>query len=139
MGIELTASLDAASMANVEKLLEFDSLFEPAIHTAIDLSMDGIIAAAQTYMWATFINPTGPLENAFEKNIEGEIGIISNPTIYAQRRNDGFSGQTDSLGRYYPYDPGIHYMEFALQISEPFVETTFAIETETALASLGGD
>ncbi|MGH7748879.1 MAG: hypothetical protein ACREQ5_29570 [Candidatus Dormibacteria bacterium] len=125
-------------MANVERLLEFDGIFEPALSKATSLSLDGIESAAQTYMWGTFINPTGPLEDAFEKSIEDGIGVLANTSPYALRRNDGFSGMTDSLGRYYPSDPGIHYMEFALQISEPFIETTFAIETETALASIGG-
>lgn len=138
MSFVLGASLDAASMKNVDRMLAFGDYFMPQIEHALDLSMDGIISAAQAYMWATFINPTGPLEDAFEKDIEGTNGIISNPMPYAWRRNDGFSGMTDSLGRYYPLDPGIHYMEFALQISEPFIETTFAIETETALAMIGG-
>lgn len=133
----LGASLDAASMANVDRLLVFGDYFEPQITHAIDLSLDGIISAAQTYMWATFINPTGPLEDAFEKTIEGTNGILSNPMIYAWRRNDGYVGMVDSLGRV-GTDKGIHYIEFALQISEPFIETTFAIETEQALISLGG-
>lgn len=138
MGIELTASLDAESMANVDRLLVFGPTFMDSIEKATLLSLDGIESAAQTYMWGTFMNPTGPLENAFEKSLEGTIGVLTNTSPYAHRRNDGFSGQTDSLGRFYPNDPGIYYMEFALQISESFVETTFAIETETALASLGG-
>jgi hypothetical protein len=133
----LGASLDAASMANVDRMLVFGPTFMHSIETAIDLSLDGIISAAQTYMWATFINPTGPLEDAFEKDIEGTNGILSNPMAYAWRRNDGFVGMVDSLGRI-GTDIGIHYMEFALQISEPFIETTFAIETEQALISLGG-
>lgn len=139
MSFVLGASLDALSMANIERMLTFGSLFDPAITHAIDLSLDGIISAAQTYMWATFINPTGALEDAFEKDLQGTNGILSNALPYAWRRNEGFSGMTDSLGRFYPYDPGIHYVEFALQISEPFIETTFAIETETALAMIGGD
>lgn len=134
----LGASLDAASMVGVERMLAFGDYLDPHITQAIDLSLDGIISAAQTYMWATFINPTGPLENAFEKDIEGANGVLSNAMPYAWRRNEGFSGMTDVMGRFYPWDPGIHYMEFALQISEPFVETTFAIETETALARIGG-
>lgn len=125
-------------MANVDRLLAFGDRFEPQIEHALDLSMDGIISAAQAYMWATFINPTGPLEDAFEKTIEGTTGVISNSMPYAWRREEGFSGRTDVLGRYYPYDPGIHYMQFALDISESFVETTFAIEIETALAMIGG-
>lgn len=134
----LGATLDAESMANVDRLLAFDPLFMASIETAIDLSLDGIISAAQAYMWATFINPTGPLEDAFEKDLEGTSGVISNPMDYAWRRNEGFSDMTDRLGRYYANDPGIHYMEFALQIAEPFIETTFAIETEVAIVALGG-
>lgn len=137
-GLDLSASLDASSMANVDQLLTFGETFEPAITNAISLSLDGLESAAQAYMWATFINPTGPLENAFEKTVDGMIGTLSNPMSYAERRNSGFSGMTDSLGRFYPYDPGIHYVEFAMQIAEPFIETTFAIETGVALASLGG-
>ena len=125
-------------MQNVDRLLTFGDRFVPQIEHALDLSMDGIISAAQTYMWANFMNPTGVLENAFEKSIEGTTGVISNPTAWTWRREEGFSGMTDVLGRYYPYDPGIHYMAFALEISEPFVETTFAIEIETALAAMGG-
>lgn len=124
-------------MANVDRLLVFGDYFEPAITHALDLSLDGIEAAAQAYMWATFINPQGPLEDAFEKDIEGTDGILSNAMPYAWRRNEGFVGMVDSLGRV-GTDKGIHYIEFAFQISEPFVETAFAIETEQALISLGG-
>ncbi|MBA2285837.1 MAG: hypothetical protein H0W02_10160 [Ktedonobacteraceae bacterium] len=133
----LSASLDATSMANVDRMLVFGDIFMPAITQAIDMSLDGIISAAQAYMWGTFINPTGPLEDAFEKIIEGTDGIVYNPMVYAWRRNDGFVGMVDSLGRV-GTDAGIHYMEFALEVSAPFIETTFALKTELALISIGG-
>jgi hypothetical protein len=54
----------------------------------------------------------------------GEVGVIS-AVPYGQRREKGFSGMTDSLGRYYANDPGSFYLRNALHASEPGIAAAF--------------
>lgn len=65
-----------------------------------------------------------------ESHFSGEMTSWSFPTIsgnmfndiaYAWRRDRGFSGMTDSLGRFYPDDPGVYYMEDTLAAEEDWI------------------
>jgi len=44
---------------------------------------------------------------------------------YARRREFGFSGRTDSLGRHYTNDPGAFYMRATLATVEDDIDTAF--------------
>jgi hypothetical protein len=65
----------------------------------------------------------------------GEVGV-SNAVPYARRREYGFSGMTDALGRYYPYDPGAFYLTNGLKASEPFIAAAFAGATTMAIRTI---
>lgn len=56
---------------------------------------------------------------------------------YAHRRNDGFSGQTDSLGRFYPHDPGAHYVEKTFDRIGNEIEDIYATEVNAAFTATG--
>lgn len=86
----------------------------PGLITPMSQSLDTMENFAVDYMFSTFMNPTGALEGGFyqvitpgEDTLQGEL---VNPMAYAWRREMGFSGMTDSLGRYYANDPGIDYL-----------------------------
>lgn len=74
---------------------------------------------AVAYMWEMFKAGTGELEDGFDPiaitvQANQVFGTLSNSLPWAWRREEGFSGRTDRLGRYYKKDPGIHYMRWAL-------------------------
>lgn len=56
-------------------------------------------------------NPSGVLEDSFFY----DGNSVTSDVAWAHRREVGFSGQTDSLGRYYPNDPGGFYLQQTLQ------------------------
>ena len=129
---------DPASLARIRNLLEFDLLLYENFKIAMGQSLDDLEGAAQDEMWSEFINPQGPLENAFEKWVYGwDEAELVNPSPYAFRRNYGFSGMTDSLGRFFPSDPGIAYMEGAIVDELDHVQLNFQIALDNVLIALG--
>ena|SRR5450755_1678121 len=56
-------------------------------------------------------NGTDELDNSFY--FDGNS--VTSDLPYARRREEGFSGMTDSLGRFYPNDPGGFYMQQTLE------------------------
>jgi hypothetical protein len=83
---------------------------------------------ATAYMYEMFKNPTGELEESWEPisvivQSNRVAGTLSNSSPYAWRREEGFSNKTDRLGRYYRYDPGIHYMRFVMRAQrDPMIQ-----------------
>lgn len=91
----------------------------------------------------TFQNPTGALADSVTEEIVSEyLAYIGSPLPYSWRRDRGFSGMTDSLGRFYPHDPGVFYAEAALDdeavlldIAQNYIEAVYAAWDE-AIGSL---
>lgn len=65
----------------------------------------------------------------------GEVGV-TNVVPYAQRRERGFSGMTDSLGRFYPSDPGSFYLQRGLEASRPFIAAAFSAATAAGIRTI---
>jgi hypothetical protein len=72
------------------------------------------------------VNPISPYEST-----------VFNDSPYAWRREEGFSGMTDSLGRYFPVDKGTYYMAITLQMNTTNVGKLFGTALDSALARLG--
>lgn len=86
---------------------------------ALKDSLTEIKDATSSFATSQFKNPTGAMEDQFYGQVTSWdfpviAGIVANDSPYAARRDWGFSGMTDSLGRYYPDDPGIFFMEGVL-------------------------
>lgn len=78
---------------------------------------DGMIAHMD------FQNPTGQLEDSVAVVMQSEyMAWIGSPLPYSWRRDRGFSGKTDSLGRYYEHDPGMFYAEVALDDTDVLLD-----------------
>ena len=133
--------LEGASQQRIAQLSAFDALLAPALLDATGKSLEAVQSYAVDYMESTFMNPTGELEGAFYQVIElvgsSIEGKLINPSAYAWRRDRGFSGMTDSLGRYFPYDPGIEYAETALAAEIPAIEHYFSDAVGTVIAAVG--
>ena len=133
----LHVALDDATLLALAHLKDFEARSYPFLRIAMAESLDDLEYQAQEWMWAHFMNPTGPLENAWWKSVYGPWDAeLENTSAYGQRRNYGFSGQTDALGRYYPHDPGIAWAENAVANSYPDVERNFQIAFDRTIAGI---
>lgn len=130
MGLSFQSNL----LGVMSQFSQFQETLKKHIATATETAA-GVIGEAQvTDMWATFNDPTGPLEDSVSVELQNEYLAWIGPTlIYGPRRNWGFSGMTDSAGRFFPWDPGIYYAEFSItdtntlmQIAEIYTEAVYA-------------
>ncbi len=81
----------------------------------------------------------------------GKVGVLAS-VPYARRREFGFDGQTDSLGRYYPMDPTagavsadgasarshMFYLHRALQTAQPAINAAWRTSTQLAIKQIIG-
>lgn len=92
----------------------FQERLEAHIATAVEKSAGLIGQAGQDNMH--WINPTGALEGSIQVvMVDSHNAYIGSDLPYANRREFGFSGMTDSLGRFYPHDPGAFFMTTAIE------------------------
>lgn len=139
--IELFAELDPASEAAIARLAN-PALLDPALINMLQQTTEDMQQAATDYMYATFLNPTGGAEESWELQVQSSaLATLTNTAPYAQRLNFGFSGMTDSLGRYYPAWPaetpgGYHWAEYAVGKVEQDAAQYFTTGFE---AAVGGD
>lgn len=135
-------SITSNALGVVGQLAGFQAVLASHLLEAEKLSLDAVQNEAVNYMFSTFQAPTGQLEGAFYQVIEEGIGSIEgqliNPESYAWRRERGFSGMTDSLGRFFPDDPGIAYMEHSLDDQIPTIEQYFSDALDATITEMGG-
>ena len=138
--MNISMAFDPASMAKLERMLHVN--FGIVYYGAMSESVQLLENTAVDYMFSTFKNPTGELEGAFIQTITPGLdsieGKLENPSSHAWRRQAGFSGMTDSLGRFFPNDPGIDYMGYALTTDTSAVFDKFVLATQLELIALGG-
>ncbi len=124
----------------VARLANFRELLTPALLEAESKSLDAVQHSAVDYMYSQMIDPQGPLEDAFYQVIEVGANSISgqlvNPLDYAWRQEEGFSGMTDSLGRFFSWTPEYHYMQKSLQAQLPTIEQYFSDAVAESLDAL---
>jgi phage gpG-like protein len=93
------------------------------VHGAmIDIETQLIGAAQGNMNWK---NPSGDLEDsiATDSSVPNNwTAIVGTSLPYGRRREFGFSGLTDSLGRYFKDDPGKPYLQPALDSNTGYIE-----------------
>src|SRR5690242_17620135 len=110
--LSFTAMLDPASLAVLHGFANYRRVLEPELLMAMDRGLAILQSGASDYMYATYKNPTGQAEGAWDTKVESPyLGILGNTVPYAQRLEFGFSGKTDALGRTYQYWPDYHWAE----------------------------
>lgn len=130
---------DASSLKIIEEMGYSDVLLSGAIQSGLDYSGRILIAHMQRIMGERFKNPTGVLASSLYQVKDSPFEVtIGSDEPYAARRNWGFSGMTDSLGRYYPNDPGIYYAEDGMNESLDEISTRMTAQIEAALVRMGG-
>jgi len=115
-GFSFTSNVEqliAKLMSKVTGMPQFDDALKQRIATAV-------IERIPTNMhWQ---NPTGALAGSFSYDGHSEIG---SSLPYARRREFGFSGRTDSLGRTYTNDPGGFYMRDTLASLDDVIDGAY--------------
>lgn len=137
MSMNFSASFDPASLKQIAALAGLNILLTPEVQAAMSQGGDLFIAGMQAEMAAKFKNPTGTLAGSLQKIITSPFEIqVGSPLPYAWRRDQGFSGMTDRLGRYYPHDPGIAYVSGAEQTQSQAILRLLDAAVSTVLGGL---
>lgn len=117
----------------VSQFLGMPFVFESAMTRAQEESADILISSMQGNM--AWENPTGALEASLASRPTGVPfeTMVGPDTPYDRRREYGFSGMTDSLGRYYANDPGKPYVEPAFTENVEIVGGIYSNELDAAI------
>lgn len=131
----IRAEIDRDDLAAIRAMDVFE--LEPHLRQAIVEALDVVEYEAQDWMDISFQNPTGRLAGAFQKTVYNAVEAeLLNDEPYAQRTNYGFSGMTDSLGRYYPYWPGIAWAQNAVANAQADVKLIYQVAVDQALGRI---
>jgi len=128
----------------LEKLQKFDEwqfVLEYWLDVAQQQCLEKLAKDAQSNIKEYAKNPTGELEGDFETEIISYTmpvieGHVVNTSPYAMRREYGFSGMTDSLGRYYEEDPGYLYLTEAFHGDYDWIRAKYKWAVNKALKAL---
>lgn len=102
-------SFDPQSLKQITQFAGFRALLSDEVQAAMNEAGSLLIASIQGHMhWK---NPTGALFDSIQRVNDSPYEIeIGSALPYIKRREFGFSQMVDSLGRFYPYDPGAFFM-----------------------------
>ncbi len=132
-------TLDPASAARIARLMAASTTAKTFYLSAMRFSVTVVTDRTKANAASRFKAPTGNLLG----NIQGVVispwlGVVgaTNNVAYARRREFGFSGMTDSLGRYYPDDPGAFYLRDGLNDSRADIEGAFMAATTMQMRSI---
>lgn len=134
----------SVTVKGIEKLQKFPNwqrVLNDWLVIALRLSLGNMKSVAKRNAYERFQNPSGELEKHFLEPIYSYsypnfAGAVTNDAPHAYRREYGFSGKTDSLGRYYPNDPGVLYMTDTLESETEWTRAKFQWAVNKALAEL---
>lgn len=133
-------TLDPASVARIARLVQADVRMREFYLAAMRYSVSLVLGKAQANAAdGRFVNPTGNLlQNITGYVASWDVGVVgvTRSVPYARRREFGFTGRTDSLGRHYTNDPGAFYLRDALTDSQPEIATAFGAATTLAIRNI---
>lgn len=134
-----SASFDTGSLATLTRLMGFSALLDPNIQEALTEAGTILTDAAVANTWEVFENPTGELAGTIypwlKSPSEMEIRVDS---PYGRRREEGFMGLYDSLGRGPFDDPAKPYLAPALTANEDEVKAFIAEAVQITMSEMGG-
>lgn len=136
---QFSMGFDPGSLAKIVELAGMGVLLDEEIASVLVWAGDLLATTAQTNTWTAFQNPTGATADSIYPWVvsPSEIEVVAD-TPYARRLEYGFSGMTDSLGRFFPYWPAEPYLGPALEEDTPVIAERLAYAVGNVLARLGG-
>ena len=116
----------------LEHLKNWKPIFlEEMLDAMTDVTQDLVTVSRSNMHWKS---GDGTLSNSMvglvNNPLEGQVGS-NDPK--ARRREKGFSGMTDSLGRFYPSDPGAFFLSDAVIQETPNINARFALAVQNTL------
>lgn len=117
---------DAASLIKLAKLARFKALLDPGLEYALYEAGEVIAQTAQMNTWLVFDNPTGALADSIGVTAPSATEVdITSGEPYWRRRERGFEGMYDSLGRGPFHDPAKPYLQPAVDTELPAIQAMF--------------
>jgi len=140
MSIDFSAEFDSESKALLGKFANLGAHLAEAAAWRGEVQSFGsdLAQAIQSTASSAFTNGTGELAGSFEVTMTGTGAEIGSNIPWARRREFGFSGMTDSLGRFYPNDPGKFYVAGALSQLSPEIPGRFTSAIGSSIAEALG-
>lgn len=137
MADSFVLGFDPVSLATIAKLATFEGMLDPRIQGALDQSGQLIAQTAQANTWQVFANPTGELADSITVLVAGleEVDVVVG-VPYGRRREMGFEGMYDSLGRGPFHDPAKPYLMPAVESDVPLVQSLVADVITAAWGSI---
>lgn len=130
-------SFTPASLSEIARLYGFPVYMSEEVQVAMQEGGQLLVQAAQDNM--DWMQPTGALEDSMQIMSQSPYELeVGSPLPYSRRREFGFSGMVDSLGRYYPHDPGAYYLEAAAYQEGQNVLVLIEEAAQRAWARIGG-
>jgi hypothetical protein len=124
MADDFSASFDPGSLEKLTQLMGFGVLLDPRITQALTDAGELLVTTAQTNTWTVFASPTGELAGSIYFYVVSPTEVdVAVGVPYGRRRELGFSGMTDSLGRHYTNDPGKPYLQPAVDTDAPMIQS----------------
>jgi hypothetical protein len=138
MSAAFTMGFQPGSLAEIAQMYGFKTLLEPEVQAAMAQAGQLLAQAAVANTWQVFENPSGALAGTITPVLDSPYEVqIGSDSPYARRREYGFSGKTDSLGRFYAHDPAKPYMQPALDDNEQAVLALIEAAVLRAFARMG--
>lgn len=129
--------MDPGSLEEIVRLQGFSALLNPAITRGLTEGGTLLVNATVANTWSIFANPTGELADSVYFYVVGPTEVaVAVGVPWAQRREKGFSGMTDALGRYYPNDPAKPYAQPAVDDNQQEIEEIMEMAVNTALGRI---
>jgi hypothetical protein len=121
--LKIAADFDAESKARIRRMHRFEHYIQVEMGRALFEAAEIVAMDAKLNTWNVFAHPTGQLEDTIEAVSLGPWEAAVDVTApYAARREFGFSGHTDALGRHYVNDPALPYAYPALWDNQERIE-----------------
>lgn len=138
--MDFQLGFDPQSLVAMTNLLGFKALLEPEIQQALTSSGEVLVSTAQANTWQIFAYPTGVLADSIYFWVSGPDQISLGVGVdYGRRRELGFMGMTDSLGRGPYNDPAKPYLQPALDSNQDLILRRIEAGVELAWQRIGGE
>jgi hypothetical protein len=133
--LSFSYTIDPTALTKIKQFAGWQLVLEDELLKAHKKGTESLQNAARANMhWK---NPTHKLEGSLKPKVENPYASWMGTDLpYAKRRNYGFSGKSDSLGRYFAHDPGQFYMDNAVKQKKSEIGSIFGEALDAALARL---
>lgn len=121
--LDFSFGFDPGSLQKLVELRGFSALLDPEIVEALKWSSDLIVTTAKANAWEVFdTHPTEGIENSIYAYMNNPMEfVVAVGAPYGRRREMGFTGMTDALGRFYASDPGKPYLLPAVEEDQELI------------------